>query len=43
VVDAAAHQLFTNALLLEGINPNPADMVEWVQTLMEAAVAAKAA
>ncbi|HRW05296.1 MAG TPA: molecular chaperone HtpG [Caldilineaceae bacterium] len=43
VVDAAAYQLFTNALLLEGINPNPADMVERVQTLLEAAVAAKAA
>lgn len=43
VVDAAAYQLFTNALLLEGINPNPADMVERVQTLMEAAVSAQAA
>jgi molecular chaperone HtpG len=43
VVDASVHQLFTNALLLEGINPNPADMVEWVQTLMEAAVTARTA
>ncbi len=41
VVDATAGQLFANALLLEGISPNPADMVERVQTLMEAAVAAR--
>ena len=43
VVDAAAGQLFANALLLEGINPNPGDMVERVQTLIDAAVAARAA
>jgi molecular chaperone HtpG len=43
VVDATAGQLFANALLLEGISPNPADMVERVQTLMEAAVAARTA
>ncbi|MEZ4677966.1 MAG: hypothetical protein R2932_27480 [Caldilineaceae bacterium] len=42
VVDATAGQLFANALILEGISPNPADMVERVQTLMEAAVAARA-
>lgn len=43
LVDAAIGQLFDNALLLEGINPNPADMVERIQTLMESAVAARAA
>ncbi|MEZ4727577.1 MAG: molecular chaperone HtpG [Caldilineaceae bacterium] len=43
VVDAAIHQLFDNALLLEGISPNPADMVERIQTLIETAVAARAA
>lgn len=43
VVDAAIHQLFDSALLLEGISPNPADMVERIQTLMETAVAARAA
>ncbi len=42
LVDAAIGQLFDNALLLEGINPNPADMVERIQTLMESAVAARA-
>ena len=43
LVDAAIGQLFDNALLLEGINPNPADMVERIQTLMESAVAGRAA
>ena len=43
IVDAAISQLFDNALLLEGISPNPADMVERIQTLMETAVAARAA
>jgi molecular chaperone HtpG len=43
IVDAAIGQLFDNALLLEGISPNPADMVERIQTLMETAVAARAA
>ncbi len=42
IVDAAIGQLFDNALLLEGISPNPADMVERIQTLMETAVAARA-
>lgn len=42
IIDAAAGQLFANALLLEGINPNPGDMVERVQALMEAAVRARA-
>jgi molecular chaperone HtpG len=41
LVDATIEQLFNNALLLEGIYPNPADMVERIQTLMEAAVTGK--
>lgn len=41
LIDAAIEQLFDNALLLEGIHPNPADMVERIQRLMEAAVSAK--
>ena len=43
IVDATIGQLFDNALLLEGISPNPADMVERIQQLMETAVAARAA
>jgi molecular chaperone HtpG len=39
LVDSTIAQLFDNALLLEGIHPNPADMVERIQKLMEAAVA----
>ncbi len=42
LVDTAIVQLYDNALLLEGIHPNPSDMVEHIQTLMETAVAAKA-
>ncbi len=41
LVDAAIAQLYDNALLLEGIHPNPADMVAQIQTLMETAIAAK--
>jgi HSP90 family molecular chaperone len=37
VVDQVAEQLFENALLLEGIHPNPADMIPRIQALMEAA------
>jgi molecular chaperone HtpG len=37
LVDKVAEQLFENALLLEGIHPNPADMVSRIQALMEAA------
>lgn len=40
LLDAAIEQLFANALLVEGIHPNPAEMVERIQLLMEAAVAA---
>jgi len=42
LVDAAIEQLFDNALLLEGLHPNPADMAARIQMLMEAAVAGKA-
>jgi len=42
LVDASIEQLFTNAMLLEGIQPNLADMVARMQMLMETAVAAKA-
>jgi molecular chaperone HtpG len=38
LVDKVAEQLFESALLLEGIHPNPADMVQRIQELMEAAV-----
>jgi molecular chaperone HtpG len=30
-------QLYDSALLVEGLHPNPAEMVERIQTLMEAA------
>jgi len=41
LVDATIEQLHDNALLLEGLHPNPADMVERIQSLMETAVAAQ--
>jgi molecular chaperone HtpG len=41
LVDTTIEQLFDNALLLEGIHPNPADMVERIQSLMESAVIGK--
>ncbi len=37
LVDQVAEQLFESAMLLEGIHPNPADMVPRIQALMEAA------
>src|SRR5450432_759310 len=37
LVEEVAEQLFDSALLLEGIHPNPADMVPRIQALMEAA------
>ncbi len=37
LVNDVAEQLFESALLLEGIHPNPADMVPRIQALMEAA------
>jgi molecular chaperone HtpG len=38
VIDLSIEQLYENALLVEGIHPNPADMVGRIQQLMEAAV-----
>jgi molecular chaperone HtpG len=43
LLDASIEQLYDNALLLEGLHANPAEMVERIQLLMEQAVAAKAA
>jgi molecular chaperone HtpG len=43
LVDAAIEQLFENLLLLEGLHPNPAQMVPRIQTLLEAATKAKEA
>ena len=37
IVDATIEQLFENLLLLEGLHPNPAQMVPRIQTLLEAA------
>ncbi len=37
LVEPVVEQLFESALLLEGIHPNPADMVPRIQALMEAA------
>ena len=42
LVDASLHQLFDNAMLLEGLHANPVDMVERIQLLMAEAVAARA-
>ncbi len=39
---AAIDQLFDNALLLEGLHANPVEMVEHIQEILAAAVAAKA-
>jgi molecular chaperone HtpG len=38
IIDLSIEQLYENALLVEGIHPNPADMVGRIQQLMEAAV-----
>ena len=38
IVDASIEQLYDNALLLEGLHPNPTDMVERIQLLMASAV-----
>ena len=37
VIDPTIEQLFENMLLLEGLHPNPADMVPRIQALLEAA------
>lgn len=38
VIDLSIEQLYENALLVEGIHPNPANMVGRIQALIEAAV-----
>jgi len=38
IIDLSIEQLYENALLVEGIHPNPADMVGRIQALMTAAV-----
>lgn len=43
LIDATVEQLFDNALLLEGLHPNPASMADRIQQLMEAAVGDRAA
>jgi molecular chaperone HtpG len=42
LLPAAIDQLYDNALLLEGLHANPVEMVEHIQALLAAAVAAKA-
>jgi molecular chaperone HtpG len=37
VVDEVIEQLYENALLVDGIHPNPADMVPRIQKLLEMA------
>ena len=37
MIGVTIEQIFENALLLDGLHPNPADMVERIQQLMEAA------
>jgi molecular chaperone HtpG len=39
ILDAAIEQLYENQLLVEGLHPNPAAMIERIQALMEAATA----
>jgi molecular chaperone HtpG len=39
IIDLTIEQLYENGLLVEGIHPNPADMIGRIQSLMEAAVA----
>lgn len=42
LINVTVQQLFDNALLLEGLHPNPADMTPRIQALMEAAMASRA-
>jgi molecular chaperone HtpG len=42
VIDTAIDQLFENQLLIEGLHPNPTDMIPRIQKLMEAATAREA-
>ncbi|MBN1877566.1 MAG: molecular chaperone HtpG [Anaerolineae bacterium] len=39
IIDLSIEQLFENMLLLEGLHPNPAQMVPRIQSLLEAAAA----
>jgi molecular chaperone HtpG len=41
LLEACIHQLYESSLLLEGLLPNPAEMVPRIQQLMEAAVKTK--
>lgn len=38
IVDTTIEQIYENALLLDGLHPNPAEMVERIQRLMELAL-----
>ncbi len=42
LVDLAIEQLFENLLLLEGLHPNPAQMVPRIQSLLEQVAASSA-
>jgi molecular chaperone HtpG len=39
IIDVAIEQLFDNQLLIEGLHPNPTDMIPHIQQLVEAATA----
>lgn len=39
IIDPAIEQLFENQLLMEGLHPNPTDMIPRIQVLVEAATA----
>jgi molecular chaperone HtpG len=39
IIDPAIEQLFENQLLMEGLHPNPTDMIPRIQVLLEAATA----
>jgi molecular chaperone HtpG len=41
LINPLIEQLYENALVSEGIHPNPADMIPRIQRLMEAAAAKK--
>jgi molecular chaperone HtpG len=43
LIDIGVEQLFDNALLLEGLHPNPADMAPRIQALIEMALQSRAA
>ena len=43
IIDPAIEQLFENQLLMEGLHPNPTDMIPRIQQLMETATAMKEA